>query len=143
MIRDKITNKTIIRILNKNGGLLKPTAKKLKIARSTLYVWIYGDKSKNALPDKELIEAVADAREGLVDDAEGQLRKAVKGGDTTAIIFLLKTLGKDRGYTQSISMTHHVEQPLFADDPENDDDGENFPDDDELTDGADNHEDAY
>lgn len=45
-------------------------------------------------------DALANEREGMRDFAEGMLYKRIEGGDTTAIIFYLKTQAKDRGYVE-------------------------------------------
>lgn len=60
--------------------------------RHTHYNWLKKD------PDyKEVVEAVS---EEAIDFAENALFKAIKGGDTTATIFFLKTRGKKRGYSE-------------------------------------------
>ena len=48
--------------------------------------------------------------ETLLDDAETGLAKAVREGEKWAIIFVLSTLGKKRGYTkeQTIDMNQHI-----------------------------------
>jgi len=45
-------------------------------------------------------QAVVDAKEGMLDFAEGKLMEKIKAGDNTAIIFYLKTQGKARGYIE-------------------------------------------
>lgn len=122
MKRDDFPNELIIDALYKNRGLLKNTAKSLKhegksIARSTLYLWIYGDKKAEPPiePDEELVQAVLDAREDALDYVESKLFKNIKKGEKTSIIFYLKTQGKERGYVERQEWAEHVEQPLFDD----------------------------
>ena len=43
-------------------------------------------------------EALHDARQKLIDTAEEWLFQRIEEGDTTALIFFLKTQGRSRGY---------------------------------------------
>ncbi len=45
---------------------------------------------------------VYDAREKRIDLAEKALSRLIEQDDTTAILFLLKTIGKKRGYEQEV-----------------------------------------
>jgi hypothetical protein len=65
--------------------------KELDINRSTFYRW---------LDDPDFTQSVQDAREEKIDYIESQLLKKIEEGDTTSIIFALKTLGKSRGYIE-------------------------------------------
>jgi len=59
---------------------------------------------------------IAQAREAIrqdnVDLAETKLLTAVKAGNMTAIIFYLKTQGKDRGYTERVEATGKQGAPI-------------------------------
>lgn len=57
-----------------------------------------------------LQQVVRDAREGLLDEAESALNRAVKEGAAWAICFFLKTQGRCRGYIerQDINQTTQV-----------------------------------
>jgi hypothetical protein len=50
--------------------------------------------------DPELTEAANEARETMLDNAESKLYTEAMGGNTAALIFLLKTQGKKRGYIE-------------------------------------------
>lgn len=54
----------------------------------------------------ELQSIKRDAREGMLDDGESSLRKAVMAGEGWAVCFLLKTQGKDRGYVERMQHEH-------------------------------------
>lgn len=45
-------------------------------------------------------QAVHDARETMLDNAENKLAEQIDSGNITAIIFYLKTIGKHRGYIE-------------------------------------------
>ena len=65
--------------------------------------WLY-----NTLNDKypELWDVITEARESLIDDAESELQKQMLKGNTTALIFFLKTQGKSRGYVERQEVEH-------------------------------------
>lgn len=52
------------------------------------------------IDEEYLKNAVIEGRNSRLDFAESKLDQNINNGDTTAIIFLLKTLGKDRGYVE-------------------------------------------
>ena len=43
---------------------------------------------------------VEEIQESLIDDAESELQKLIKDGNTAAILFFLKTKAKARGYIE-------------------------------------------
>ena len=50
-------------------------------------------------------QAVTDAREAMIDMAEGKLYQNIANNDTTSIIFFLKTQAKSRGYVERQEVT--------------------------------------
>lgn len=92
--RTRISNKTIITVFEKKLGNLSATATALGVARKTLVRW--------SEADKELAEQMQDVRESLIDFLESKFFQAVSEGNIAAIIFGLKTLGKDRGYVERV-----------------------------------------
>lgn len=68
------------------------TCKHLKLNRLTFYNWYN--------KDEEFRRYIEEAREERIDFIENALFKKIKEGDTTAIIFACKTLGKKRGYVE-------------------------------------------
>lgn len=95
-------------------------AKSLGVERITLYKWI----EKEGLND-----ALIEGRNARLDFAENKLDKKIESGDTTAIIFILKTLGKKRGYVERQEHGIDLMNPIFnaidLDVPENNGTGEN------------------
>lgn len=88
----KPSNKAIISVLQKTGGLYKPAAQKLNVERRTLYKWVE--------ETPELQQAIEDIRESMIDMSEGALFKQIQEGNPAAIFFHLKTQGKRRGYIE-------------------------------------------
>ncbi len=84
------TPNQIIEATKGSGGFVTEIAKRLGCSRGTIYVY----KKKYA----EVASAIFEEKEGLLDAAEGALLSQIKRGNTTSIIFYLKTQGYKRGY---------------------------------------------
>lgn len=94
-------------LIEKYKGNIAAIARHFGVSRKTIYNRI---KTSANLED-----ALADARETMIDNAESALYKKIMDGDTTAIIFFLKTQGKNRGagYSQRHELTGEDGAPLF------------------------------
>jgi hypothetical protein len=68
------------------------------ISRPTYYRWMQSNTRVN-LRFQQQIERILPGERKL-DYMEGKLMQRVEAGDTTAIIFGLKTLGRERGYSE-------------------------------------------
>ena len=79
-------------------GNVAAVARKLKVTRKTIYEHINADPELQAL--------LEDSREAMLDDAENTLYEEALKGNTTALIFFLKTKGRKRGYTEHHSVEH-------------------------------------
>jgi len=82
----------IIKALKETNGLLTMAAAKSGIGYRTVCRYVAEFPSVK--------EAAQDAKEAMLDFAEGKLYTKIKDGDNTAIIFYLKTQGKARGYIE-------------------------------------------
>lgn len=99
--RTALKKKAFLEAFALNMGNVSEACESSNIARSTFYAWCEADSGFR--------QAVDDVREGLLDMTEGELLKLIKKGDTTAIIFYLKTKGKKRGYIEKTETDTHVE----------------------------------
>lgn len=79
------------------------TAVALGITRQALYNW--------RKEDEKLAKMLDDIDEGILDFTESKLVEKVNEGNLTAIIFLLKTKGKKRGYVEQVD-NRLVENPF-------------------------------
>jgi len=86
------TAERIVAAIKGSNGLLTLAARKAGLNYST--VWRYSQDFATVK------QAMQEAKESMTDFAEGKLFKKIKDGDTTAIIFYLKTKGRDRGYIE-------------------------------------------
>lgn len=87
-----ITYGDVERAIWKSEGMLTNVAKELKL--SVYYVRQILTKYKLLRQDFE------EYREALLDEAEMCLRAKIRRGDTSAMIFFLKCVGKNRGYVE-------------------------------------------
>ena len=93
---DKDTNslrQPFLDALKKSHGVIKTACDALGISRMTVTRWRKADPDFNE-------EVMCIMREDQLDFVEDRLMKRIEGGDTTAIIFYLKTKGKNRGYSE-------------------------------------------
>lgn len=78
--------------LNASYGIIAEACEAMHMSRSTFYRWYK--------TDEEFKEQVDIVTETQIDYVESKLIKNISAGDTTAIIFYLKTKGKARGYSE-------------------------------------------
>jgi AcrR family transcriptional regulator len=92
-----LTAEKIIPLIDEYTGNLSMVARKLGVSRTTLYRF---------LSDKPTVRlALEEAREKMIDNVESKLYSKALAGDTTAMIFFLKTQGKQRGYIERQEVT--------------------------------------
>ena len=94
----------IIEAIKASNGLLCMSAKRAGVGYTTLWRYIQDFPTVK--------QAVAEAKEGMLDFAESKLFQNIKAGDNTAIIFYLKTQGKGRGYIERQEVTGAGGGPL-------------------------------
>lgn len=104
----------VLKIFEKKGANVSATCEAANIGRRTFYYWRENDKDFDA--------ACKDIEEALVDFAESMLMQKISADkDLTAIIFYLKTKGKDRGYVerteQDVKMNPFIEAMQDLPDP--------------------------
>lgn len=90
--------------LNASYGIIAEACNAMNVGRTTFYRWYNGDE--------EFREQVDIVTETQVDYVESRLLQKISAGDTTAIIFYLKTKGKGRGYSEKAKPNE--EKPLPA-----------------------------
>ena len=92
--------------LQEAGGVKSHAARILGCSTSAL--------SKYIKEDSQLQEIQLSARDTMIDIAEEGLMNALKREDMRAILFTLKTIGKERGYTSRQEITGENGTPLNA-----------------------------
>ena len=90
----KVSNAEILIAYEKKGANISATCASLGIDRQTFY--------NRRKANEKLDESLRAIEEGLVDFAESKLIQAIGESNLTAIIFYLKTKGKNRGYVEKV-----------------------------------------
>lgn len=96
-VKKQYTLEELAAALINNNGRIYTTAKVLGISSQAIY-----ERMGN---HPELKAIVDDARGYLVDLAESTLETNIKNGDTSAAIWVTKTLGRNRGYAERLEVT--------------------------------------
>jgi len=91
MYSDKDKQK-FLELLSKNAGNVSRACSAMNINRRTFYNWMEKEESFKFVVDE--------IQESLIDNAESELQKLIKDGNTAAILFFLKTKAKSRGYIE-------------------------------------------
>lgn len=91
------TKKALIEALEKSLGIVTTACKVVGIDRTTFYKYLK--------EDEDFAAAVRSTEDIVLDFAESQLHKQIKGGNSTSTIFYLKTKGKKRGYIERQEIT--------------------------------------
>ena len=84
--------KAVLDALVSHMGVVTTACEVAGIGRTQFYQWLKDDP--------EYKDQVEDIQNIALDFAESALYKKIAIGDTTAIIFYLKTKGKNRGYIE-------------------------------------------
>lgn len=91
MYSDKDKQK-FLELLSKNAGNVSRACSAMNINRRTFYNWMEKEEAFKFVVDE--------IQESLIDNAESELQKLIKDGNTAAILFFLKTKAKSRGYVE-------------------------------------------
>lgn len=100
------TDEQIVEAMLKSCCVVVEAAKLLKVNRSSL--------SRRINSHPKLKTACLGAFEEVLDGAESELHKAIKAGNLRAVIFLLETRGKHRGYARRNELTGEDGGPIVT-----------------------------
>ena len=92
MRKKRFSEKQIVHAIGKSKGLIFLAAQHLGCNPSTIHL--------RASQSENIREAIETERGRVLDFAEVKLIEAVQDGEAWAICFILKTLGKSRGYIE-------------------------------------------
>lgn len=95
--RQKYSAEQVIEAIKQSKGIVTTAAKALGCSRATVNNYV---KKFVTVAD-----ALEETRETTLDFVESQLMKQIQNDNLTAIIFFLKTQGKNRGYNERTEFT--------------------------------------
>lgn len=107
MSQIKTTVADILPLIESNRGNVAGIARHLGVSRGT--IWNRCNESPT------LMQALTDAREAMIDNAESMLYKKVLEGSTPELIFFLKTQGRRRGYFEKQEIDLNVDFTKLSD----------------------------
>lgn len=90
--RNSRKKKVFLEALELSAGNISAACRKAEVSRFTYYGWIDQDEA--------FARAVHEIEEADIDFTETALKRQIREGNITAIIFHLKTKGKERGYVE-------------------------------------------
>ena len=96
--RTVIKKRAFISGLQEKAGNISKACEAAGIGRTAFYEWLAKDKAFAA--------RFNEVNEAIIDWGEDALKAQMQKGDTTAIIFFLKTKGKARGYVERQEFDH-------------------------------------
>lgn len=94
----KVYVEDVAPLIDKHRGNVTSVAKELGVSRRTVH--------RRINESVTLQEKLEQARQTMLDNAESVLYNAVLAGETSELIFFLKTQGKSRGYTEKVEQQH-------------------------------------
>jgi len=98
--------KLVIEALHSSLGVVTDALKSTNLSRTQFYKWMKDDQDFRAEVD--------DVKNIALDFAESQLYSLITEKNPTAVIFYLKTKGKNRGYIERVENVNSQKDP-FAD----------------------------
>lgn len=100
------TDVAILEAIKGSGGIMSTIARKLGVTWHTADSWIR--------ESGELMEALKDEKETILDMAESTLLQKIKEGDEQSAKWYLSKIGKLRGYGDSVAIEGGI-QIVYAD----------------------------
>lgn len=97
MTRSELVAEQVISKIHDLHGNVSSVARFFKLSRQTMHKYINDHPTVQA--------ALEESREKMIDNVESALYSQALAGNTTAMIFFLKTQGKKRGYVERQEIT--------------------------------------
>ena len=92
----KIQKKALETALRECDGNITATSRRMKVTRKAVY---------EAIQRYNLQHVLDECREELLDVAENSLHTLIRDGHASSVFFYLRTMGRDRGYSERVEST--------------------------------------
>lgn len=92
--------KSILKSLESTMGVVTTACQLARVSRKTYYQYLK--------EDDKFREATEDIQNIALDFGESKLYKAISNDNLTAVIFYLKTKGRERGFNENIAISSNV-----------------------------------
>ena len=96
MATQKIAKKALETALRECDGNITATARRMKVTRKAVY---------DAVQRYGIQHVLDECREELLDVAENSLHTLIRDGHASSVFFFLRTMGRDRGYSERVEST--------------------------------------
>ena len=103
----RYTASDVIEALDRHNGMVYLAAESLGCSYQTIYNY--------AKRFKTVQEAIDRNRGHVLDEAETALYNAIKRGEHWAVTFALKTIGRNRGYSERHELAHEGDVTIALD----------------------------
>lgn len=103
--KTELNKKAVLKALEASLGVATQACKIAGVGRTQFYHWL--------ATDEDFAQAVDDIQNIALDFAESKLHKLIENGNTTAVIFYLKTKGKNRGYVERSEVVNSEPNPVL------------------------------
>jgi len=92
----KIAKKALETALRECDGNITATSRRLRVTRKATY---------DAIQRYGIQHVLDECREELLDVAENSLHTLIRDGHASSVFFFLRTMGRDRGYSERVEST--------------------------------------
>jgi len=112
---NKVTDEQIIQALRANHGFKSQACKSLE--KQLNITFSASAMSQRIAKSQKIQDALNEMMVADLDFVENKLWTLINGGNTAAVLFYLKTKGKDRGYAERREITGANGTPIQMTDP--------------------------
>lgn len=119
------TKLNMLKALESMGGHIGESCRTMNISRSVFYLWMKSEEVIKTIPvnddgsEEKMLgltfsDLASEIIEKAIDNIESSFYRKCLEGDTTAMIFYLKTKGRNRGYIEKHQISGLDNEPIIV-----------------------------